>query len=507
MQDLTLAMAIEKARAAEAVNREILHFPAVEADTLKLYNEQKPCHRCGQHGHTGATCRHKNTRCHVCRKLGHLSSVCWHNQQQEHAKKHLQKQKKQSTQTYTMHASTDFSSEEEEFDSNQLSIHKASRSHTDKITTVLTVSGIKVEMEVDTGAEVSTMPMAVYKQKLSHVLLCPSTVRLHQYDGTTLPTKGKIEVVVTTDHDQQSITGKFVIVDIPNDQLPLLGRDWLLKLRLDWPALLGHHSVHKVDEMSLKKEFCDVFKRELGLLQGVEAVIELKEGTKPRFCKNRPIPFALREQVEQTIQKQILEGELEPIDQSDWAAPIVVVTKKDGGIRICADFKMTINPHLYIQTYPLPTPDEVFSTLANGESFTKLDLAHAYKQMKVAVDSQKYLTINTHMGLYRYLRLPFGIASAPAIWQKAMATVLQGCKGVVYYLDDILVTGATREEHTQNLKNVLSRLQKFGLRLNEGKCKFFQTRLEFLGHVVTPTGISPTEQRVANILQAPTPKT
>ena len=94
------------------------------------------------------------------------------------------------------------------------------------------------------------MPIAVYKQKLSHVLLCPSTVRLHQYDGTILPTIGEIEVVMTTDHDQQSITGKFVIVDIPNDQLPLLGRNWLLKLRLDWPGLLGHHSIHKVDEMS-----------------------------------------------------------------------------------------------------------------------------------------------------------------------------------------------------------------------------------------------------------------
>ena len=126
------------------------------------------------------------------------------------------------------------------------------------------------------------------------------------------------------------------------------------------------------------------------------------------------------------------------MDLIEWTAPIVMVTKKDGGIRICADFKMMINPHLYTQTYPLPTPDEVFSTLANGESFTKLDLARAYKQMKVAADSQKYLTINTHMGLYRYLRLPFGIALAPAIWQKAMASILQGCKGVVYYLDDIL---------------------------------------------------------------------
>ena len=125
-------------------------------------------------------------------------------------------------------------------------------------------------MAVDTGVELSTIPIAIYKQKLSHVLLCPTTVRLHRYDGTTLPTKGEIKVVVTTDHDQQSITGKFVIVDIPNDQLLLLGREWLLKLRLDWPALLCHYSVHKADEMILKKEFPDVFKRELHLLQGLK---------------------------------------------------------------------------------------------------------------------------------------------------------------------------------------------------------------------------------------------
>ena len=93
----------------------------------------------------------------------------------------------------------------------------------------------------------------------------------------------------------------------------------------------------------------------------------------------------------------------------------MVITKKDGDIRVCADFKMTINPHLLMQTFPLPTPDEVFSTLANGESFTKLDLARAHKQMKVSTESQQYLTINTHLGLFRYLRLPFGITSAPAI--------------------------------------------------------------------------------------------
>ena len=101
-----------------------------------------------------------------------------------------------------------------------------------------------------------------------------------------------------------------------------------------------------------------------------------------------PTPLAeldLNTIVESWLQKQLVDGELQPVDQSEWATPIVVV--KDGSIRICADFKTTVNPHLQMKTFPLPTPDEVFSTLAHGESFSKLDLARAYKQMEVEESS------------------------------------------------------------------------------------------------------------------------
>ena len=91
-----------------------------------------------------------------------------------------------------------------------------------------------------------------------------------------------------------------------------------------------------------------------------------------------------------------------PVDRSDWATPIVIVRKKDWGIRICSDFKVFINPVLQCQTYQLHTPEEMFSALANGESYTKLDLARAYKQMKVKEECQPLLTINSHHGLYRY---------------------------------------------------------------------------------------------------------
>ena len=148
---------------------------------------------------------------------------------------------------------------------------------------------------------------------------------------------------------------------------------------------------------------------------------------------------------------------------------------------ICANFKMTVNPQLHPKTYPLPTLDEVFAVLAQGESFSTIDLSRAYKQMEVAEGSRPFLTINTHMGLFRYRRLPFGIATAPAMGQRAMCIVLQGCRGVVYYIDDILVTGRSWKEHEENLQEVFRHLQQFGLKIKLEKCRFFEESVDYLG--------------------------
>ena len=127
----------------------------------------------------------------------------------------------------------------------------------------------------------------------------------------------------------------------------------------------------------------------------------------------------------------------------------MVVPKNDGGIRICGDFKVTINPVICPQVFPLPTPEEIFSTLANSESITKLDLSRAYKQMQVEEECQPLLTVNTS-----YSRLPFDISTAPALWQKAMTQALQGIPGIVHFIDDILITGHTRQQQEANLKQV-----------------------------------------------------
>jgi hypothetical protein len=161
---------------------------------------------------------------------------------------------------------------------------------------------------------------------------------------------------------------------------------------------------------------------------------------------------------------------------------------------------------LDIDKYPLPRSADLFATLAGGEYFSKIDLSQAYQQMLVDTASKELLTINTHRGLYQYNRLPFGVASAPAIFQQAMDTLLQGVQSVICYLDDILVTGKNIEEHLHNLEEVLNRLAAEGITVRSDKCKFIDKQVEYLGHIVDKQGIHTDSQKVKAICDAPSPE-
>ena len=132
-------------------------------------------------------------------------------------------------------------------------------------------------------------------------------------------------------------------------------------------------------------------------------------------------------------------------------------------VRLFGDYKVTINPHLKMDSHPLPRAEELFSKLAGGEKFTKLDISHAYQQMALEESSKELVTINTHQGLYRYTRLPFGVASAPAIFQRTMDDILQGMERVACFIDDILITGMDDEDHLRRLQEVLERLWQHGI--------------------------------------------
>ena len=144
--------------------------------------------------------------------------------------------------------------------------------------------------------------------------------------------------------------------------------------------------------------------------------------------------------------------------------PIVPVIKDDGTVRVCSDYKRTLNQVCIVDQYPLPRIEDMFAMLAGGQKFTKINLTQAYDQLTLDEKSRPYTTINTSKGLYQFKRMPFGVASATAIFQRTIETVLKGVPYTVVRVDDILVTGRDDDEHLQNLDSVLQCLCQAGLR-------------------------------------------
>ncbi|KAK3755133.1 hypothetical protein QZH41_017508, partial [Actinostola sp. cb2023] len=130
--------------------------------------------------------------------------------------------------------------------------------------------------------------------------------------------------------------------------------------------------------------------------------------------------------VEEELDRLEKQGVITKVNQSDWASPVVVVPKSDGTIRLCGDYKVSINPVIDDEQYPLPTSQDLFAALAGSIVFTKLDLSHAYAQVQVDAESQQFLSINTHRGLYAYTKLPYGVKSVSKIFQAIMDKILQG---------------------------------------------------------------------------------
>ena len=238
----------------------------------------------------------------------------------------------------------------------------------------------------------------------------------------------------------------------------------------------------------------------------MSAKIEVDPQAQPRFCKPRPVPYALREKVNKEIERLEEAGIIEAVEHAEWAAPIVLVVKQDGSIRICGDYKVTVNQAAKRDMYPLPRVDDLLALLAGGKSFTKLDLAHAYLQVPLEPGSRPYITVNTQKGLYQYTRLPFGVSSAPSIFQRIMEQLLQGIPRVSVYIDDMLITGTTEEDHLCTVEEVLSRIEHTGLKLKRSKCFFMLPSVEFLGHVVSADGLHPTKEKVRAIVEAPAPQ-
>ncbi len=193
------------------------------------------------------------------------------------------------------------------------------------------------------------------------------------------------------------------------------------------------------------------------------------------------LPFAKRQQVEESIAEMLRDGIIRP-STSPWASPITLVPKKDGSTRICADFRK-LNQVTVKDAHPLPHIQDVFDQLQGATIFSTLDLKSGYWQIPMHPDSIPKSAITCHLGLFEFLRLPFGLCNAPAIFQRTMNKVLSGLIGkcCMVYIDDIIVYSSSTTEHLQHLGAVFQRLRAAGLQLKPSKCSFFLEEVELLG--------------------------
>lgn len=294
---------------------------------------------------------------------------------------------------------------------------------------------------------------------------------------------------------------------VNNEGPTLMGRNWLQQLKLNWKEIKSI----RCDEQNVKvKAILDkhkkVFEPGIGKLKDMRGKLTLQDGASPKFCKAREVAYSLRPRVEEELDRLQQAGVISPVKFSDWATPIVPLPKANGKMRICGDYKVTLNPAMKIEQYPLPKIADIFASFGGGQKFSKIDLTQAYLQMEVDEVSRNLLTINTHKGLFCFNRLPFGIASAPAIWQRAMDQVLTNIPKTKCILDDMIITGSTDEEHLQNLSLVLQRLEQYGLRANLDKCQFFKDQISYCGHVIDKAGLHKSNEKTNAVENAPTPE-
>ena len=375
------------------------------------------------------------------------------------------------------------------------------RTQEKKIT--LKIGEITIPFLVDSGATCNVINSEIWN-KLDKTGIQEISIdkKLYAYGATSpLQIKRKISAEISCEESMKSVNADFMIIQ--GNHTPLLGRDTATELGI----LSIGANVNVVNAKSeIVSKFPDIFSG-LGKLKDYQLKIHVDKNVKPIAQPVRRLPFNIRKSVELKLK------ELEDLDviervegPTEWFSPLVVVPKRSSNeIRICVDMRRA-NQAVIRERHPIPTVDEILQELNGATVFSKIDLKWGFHQIELEPESRNITTFTTHVGLFRYKRLMFGISCAPEMYQQCVQLALQGCEGQRNISDDVIVYGSTQEEHDQRLEKVLQRMREKGLKLNPNKCNFNMSRMTFMGHVLSEKGISPAESKVEAVKNARNPE-
>lgn len=254
-------------------------------------------------------------------------------------------------------------------------------------------------------------------------------------------------------------------------------------------------------------EYADIFStsnKDLGRTSKLKHTIHTGDSQPVRQPVRRLPPH--RKQEMHTLLQEMRQNDVIQPSSSPWAAPIVLVRKKDGSTRFCVDYRK-LNSVTRKDAYPLPRIDDTLDTLVGSRWFSTLDLTSGYWQVEMDEKDRHKTAFCTPEGLFEFNVMPFGLCNAPATFQRLMDLVLAGLQWshCLVYLDDVIVLGGNFENHLHNLRAVFDRIQEAGLKLKPSKCAFLKERVEYLGHIVSKEGVCVDQSKVEKVSTWPTP--
>ena len=270
-------------------------------------------------------------------------------------------------------------------------------------------------------------------------------------------------------------------------------------------------AVTQNEEMTIEKlaqEHPKLFDR-VGQLKNYQVKLHIDRSVKPVAQPHRRIPFHLQKMVEKEIKSLLEQDIIERVDgPTEWLSPIVAPIKPNdpSKIRLCVDMRMA-NEAILRTRYVTPTLDDIIHDLNGAVKYSKLDLVSAFEQLELHPDSRSISNFSTHIGLFRYKHLFFGISSASEVFQHTMASVLHGLPGCLNIADDILVYGKTQAEHDDNLRAVIRRLLDCNLTLAKDKCAINQTSVDYYGHTFSAEGVSVQQKHIKALIDMTPPTT